>query len=108
LALYLFLVTVADGAGLSYYSDESVCRLLGLDIPALARVRRELVAAGLIAYEKPLYQVLALDCPPTGGPGPVRQTDAGTSPPPARSFTSAGRGQPLTIGQIMRAMEKLP
>jgi len=49
LALYLFLVTVADGAGLSYYSDPGICQLLPLDGAALARARRELLAAGLIA-----------------------------------------------------------
>jgi hypothetical protein len=63
LALYLFLVTVADGQGLSYYSDPSICRLLPLDSSGLARARGELVSARLIAYSKPLYQVLALDGP---------------------------------------------
>ena len=31
LALYLFLVTVCDGQGLSYYSDKTLLRLLRLD-----------------------------------------------------------------------------
>ncbi len=35
LALYLLLVTVADGQGLSYYADATLCRLLPLDEPAL-------------------------------------------------------------------------
>ena len=30
LALYLFLVTVADGQGLSYYGDATICRLMPL------------------------------------------------------------------------------
>jgi len=63
LALYLFLVTVADGQGLSYYSDAGIGKLLPLDEPALARARQELIRARLIAYEKPLYQVLSLDKP---------------------------------------------
>lgn len=63
LALYLFLVTVADAEGLSYYSDASITRLLPLDEMALSRARQELVAANLIAFQKPLYQVLALDAP---------------------------------------------
>jgi len=63
LALYLFLVTVADGEGLSYYSDGAVLRLLPLDEAALVCARQELIAARLIAYQKPLYQVLALDSP---------------------------------------------
>jgi len=59
-ALYLFLVTVADAHGLSYYSDRSIGRHLKMDSVALSVVRQQLVAADLIAYQKPLYQVLAL------------------------------------------------
>ena len=79
LALYLLLVTVADARGLSYYGDATICRLLGLEPQRLERARRDLIGVGLIAYERPLYQVLALDQP---------------SPPPARE-----RGvQPLQRG----------
>ena len=60
LALYLFLVTVADGQGLSYYADPTICRLLPLDPEALCRARQELISNLLIAYQRPLYQVLAL------------------------------------------------
>jgi len=63
LALYLFLVSVADAEGLSYYSEGSIARLLPLDALALSRARQELVAAQLIAYQRPLYQVLSLDEP---------------------------------------------
>ena len=63
LALYLFLVTVSDGQGLSYYSDAGIGKLLPLDGPALTRARQELIRARLIAYERPLYQVLSLDQP---------------------------------------------
>jgi hypothetical protein len=63
LALYLFLVTVADGQGLSFYSDPTLAQFLSLDAPSLLGARQELVAAALIAYQKPLYQVLALDGP---------------------------------------------
>jgi len=64
LALYLFLVTVADAQGLSYYSDGAICRRLGLEPPQLAAARQQLVRAELVAYQKPLYQVLALDLRP--------------------------------------------
>jgi len=87
LALYLFLVTVADGQGLSYYSDASLSQLLPLDGAALARARQELITARLIAYQRPLYQVLALDSP---APGPTG--------PPSRF------GQPLSLGQILRGI----
>jgi len=89
LALYLFLVTVADGRGLSYYADETICRLLPLDMAVLDRARRELLAAGLIAYQKPLYQVLALDGP-------------------AGNASRSAFSQPLSIGQVLRGMERIP
>ena len=63
-ALYLFLVTVADVQGLSYYSDRSLGRSLSTDSVRLSKARGDLIRAGLIAYQRPLYQVLALDSPP--------------------------------------------
>ena len=62
-ALYLVLVTVADAQGLSYYSEATLSRLLRMDPLQLARCGQQLVGADLVAYQKPLYQVLAL--PPT-------------------------------------------
>jgi len=58
--LYLFLVNVADAEGLSYYSDPSLLRRLNMDQVQLSGSRQQLIQAGLIAYEKPLYQVLDL------------------------------------------------
>jgi hypothetical protein len=84
LALYLFLVTVADAEGLSYYSDLSVSRLLPLDEPALQRARQELIAAQLVAYQRPLYQVLALD-------------------PPRQALQ-----EPMSLGRILRDLERAP
>jgi hypothetical protein len=60
LALYLFLLTVADSRGLSYYSDASIGRYLRLDAIALAAARAQLVAADLVAHRRPLYQILSL------------------------------------------------
>jgi len=59
-ALYLVLVTVGDEHGLSYYSDPSLARLLALSPEEIVAARRQLLAAEMIAYEEPLYQVLAL------------------------------------------------
>lgn len=77
LALYLFLVTVADVQGLSYYSDASICRRLRIDALGLAAARRQLEQAELIAYAKPLYQVLALDGSPAS-PGPAGERSGQT------------------------------
>jgi len=84
LALYLFLVTVADAEGLSYYSDNSIARLLPLSAEALPQIRRELVAAQLIAYQRPLYQVLALDAP---------------------AGESQRNNKPVAIGQLLNGLE---
>ncbi len=84
-SLYLVLVTVADAQGLSYYSEATLSRLLRMDLLQLARCRQQLVAASLVAYEKPLYQVLAL--------------------PPAQVVTAqAGSrsGQTFSVGDILR------
>ncbi len=70
-ALYLFLVSVADVDGLSYYSDASLMRRLKLDPVQLSASRQQLLQAGLIAYEKPLYQVLNLEPVPSTRSGQV-------------------------------------
>ena len=59
-ALYLFLVTVADAQGLSYYGQASLMRRLHLSAERLAHARTELIALDLIAYDPPLTQVLSL------------------------------------------------
>ena len=65
-ALYLFLVTVADAQGLSYYAAPSLCQRLSMTDPALQQARQALITQGLVAYQRPLYQVLALDAAPSG------------------------------------------
>ena len=64
LALYLFLVTVADAQGLSYYGDARLAKSLSMPAARLEEARADLIRLKLIAYAAPLYQVLALD-PPT-------------------------------------------
>jgi hypothetical protein len=63
MALYLFLVTVGDEQGLSYYSDATLVRGLSMTATRLSQARSDLVRIGLIAYQCPLYQVLSLDRP---------------------------------------------
>ncbi len=60
-ALYLFLVTVGDAKGLSYYGDKSILKHLGMNLSELQHARANLIRVGLIAWQKPLYQVLSLD-----------------------------------------------
>jgi hypothetical protein len=73
--LYLFLVSVADVDGLSYYSEASLMRRLKMDLFQLGAARRQLLETGLIAYEKPLYQVLSLDPVQTSRSGQTSVAD---------------------------------
>ena len=83
-ALYLFLVTVADANGLSYYGDKSIMKRLCMDSNTLQNARDNLIQNQMIAWHKPLYQVLSLDSR-------------------ARSFAE----QPLSLGSIFKkAMEE--
>jgi len=62
LALYLFLVTVGDHEGLSYYGDESIIKHLNLNSSSNVKsYRKELEKNGLIAYLNGMYQVLGLE-----------------------------------------------
>lgn len=58
---YLFLVTVGDNRGLSYYGDKSLCKRLHMNVVELDNARKMLIDNRLVAYRKPLYQVLALE-----------------------------------------------
>lgn len=80
-ALYLFLITVADCQGLSYYAEASLCERLAMDAATLTSARACLLKYRLVAYKRPLYQVLALDGAPqhlhASGESAAR-TDIGT------------------------------
>ena len=65
-ALYLFLLTVADAQGLSYYADPSLCQRLSMTSTELHQARQALITRALVAYQRPLSQVLALDAAPAG------------------------------------------
>jgi hypothetical protein len=86
-ALYLFLVTVGDIQGLSYYSDVAISRHLKMELLQLSAARQQLLQADLIAYRKPLYQVLSL--PDPAAPAPP-------TPEPQRA------GQVRSVGDILR------
>ena len=60
LALYLFLVAVSDGEGVSWWSERSMAARLGVEVDALRQARAELQAADLVAFEHPVWQVLPL------------------------------------------------
>ncbi len=84
-ALYLFLVTVGDAKGLSYYGDKSITRRLSMDQHALQEARANLIRTGLSAWHNPLYQVLALNTAKREKPAPRSSMD-----------------NPLSLGEILK------
>jgi hypothetical protein len=60
-ALYLFLACVADDKGLSYYGDPALMKKLGMNQTCLNEARSGLISNNLIAWQKPIYQVLSLE-----------------------------------------------
>lgn len=78
-ALYLFLVTVSDSQGLSYYAHSSIGQRLSMDDSALTAARHCLQSADLIAYKSPLYQVLDLGTPARKELRPVAARATGPS-----------------------------
>jgi len=60
LLLYLFLIMAADRYGLSFYSSNSICSLLGLTVDQYVRARDGLIDKDLIAFDGAIFQVLSL------------------------------------------------
>jgi hypothetical protein len=96
-ALYLFLVTVADAQGLSYYGSCALMQRLHLSSEQLGAARQQLIALELIAYQAPLYQVLAIAgttvSPRTASPAPVAGPAAGNS------------GAPVSLARLLEQLE---
>lgn len=97
-ALYLFLVTVADAQGLSYYGAATLAQRLHLSSEELGAVRAQLIELELIAYQAPLYQVLALP-----GTQAARGTAARLPAPAALCQSSAG---PVSMAQLLDTMRR--
>jgi hypothetical protein len=98
-ALYLFLVTVSDAQGLSYYGAATLTRRLHLSHEQFTAARQQLIDLDLIAYRSPLYQVLAL-------PGTVAAPrPAPRSPATTRRDTTAG-GQPVSLSALLQQAQQ--
>jgi hypothetical protein len=72
-ALYLILLLISNRHGLSYHGDKSIQTLTKLDRWQLRTARQGLIDAGLIAYTRPMYQVLDLTAIPTPRSQPKTQ-----------------------------------
>lgn len=85
--LYLFLVCVSDDKGLSYYGDQTLMTKLSMNTDKFENARSDLIRLGLIAWQKPLYQVLCIK-------------------PAAKSQPMAS---PMGLGEILKkAMKEAP
>lgn len=91
LLLYFFLVLVSDRCGLSYYSFDKICSLLGVDIDAYIEARNALIDKDLIAFDGAIFQVLSL---------PDRAQHR--NPVILKSSQDMERSDPATIRQILR------
>jgi len=60
LLLYFFLVLAADRNGISYYSYDKICTLLGLLVDEYINARDSLIDKDLLAFDGTLFQVLSL------------------------------------------------
>jgi hypothetical protein len=101
-ALYLFLVTVADAQGLSYYGNATLMQRLHLGTEELAAARGQLIGLELIAYQAPLYQVLAISATSATPTAPRATTTSppATSPAPPREGTG-----PVSVAQLLGQLE---
>jgi hypothetical protein len=62
--LYFFLVLASDCHGLSFYSYDAICSLLGLSVDDYMEARDGLIHKDLIAFDGTLFQVLGLPSKP--------------------------------------------
>jgi hypothetical protein len=93
-ALYLFLVTVADAQGLSYYGESTLTARLHLSSEELVAARAQLIKIELIAYQAPLYQVLAIPGTAPRMPPPV----------PAQAQLGHSSDSPVSLAQLLEQM----
>lgn len=97
-ALYLFLVTVSDAQGLSYYGATTLAQRLHLTPEELGTARAQLIELELIAYQVPLYQVLALP-----GTTVVPRT---TSSLPAQTPIRENNTGPVSLAQLFEQIAR--
>jgi hypothetical protein len=76
LALYVFLVLVANRDGVSFYGYDAICSALGCTVDQYLAARNGLITKDLIAFDGKRFQVLELPgAPVTSGPGPLTTQD---------------------------------
>ena len=90
LLLYLFLILVSDRHGLSFYSYDSICSLLQMNLGQYIEARDGLMDKDLIAFDGTVFQVLDL-------PSKPKERSA------AKLVLDSDRGEdPAAIAQLIR------
>lgn len=64
LLLYFFLVLVGDRQGVSFYSYDRICSILGVEVDTYIMARDLLIEKDLLAFDGTFFQVLALPAEP--------------------------------------------
>jgi len=60
LVLYLFLAVVGDSEGRSFYSPDSICKILRMNLSEISLAKNELIKEYLVDYKNPYWRVLTL------------------------------------------------
>ena len=94
LLLYLFLIIASDRHGLSFYSYDSICSLLQMDLDQYIGARNGLIDKDLINFDGTVFQVLDL---PTK---PVISVTQQTIPVPKKNRAAIAR----IIDQSMKSL----
>ncbi len=90
LLLYFFLILAGDRNGLSFYSYDKICTLLGIRLDQYIQARDRLLEKDLIAFDGTIYQVLSLP--------------AKSIPAPAGKRYPYRISQPESVGKILNKM----
>ena len=109
-ALYLFLITVANAKGLSWYDDEVIAKRPSIDPARLRQARLMLVQTGLLAFADGLYLVLALDGPSQPQPDTLAAPPVMSEPKPTAitpAVTVTARSQVRQPPTPVSAMDTL-
>lgn len=92
LALYVFLVLAANRNGVSFYSYDAICSVLGIHLERYLQARNALIDGDLIAFDGTRFQVLSL---------PERPV-AVAAPAPLLTAADFEEHDPATIRTLVR------